>query len=210
MNTIETTRSVLATIDVQNDFIDGSLAIADAEQVIAPLNALRRAVRRAMGRVAFTRDWHPSITPHFDTWPVHCVAGTEGAAFHPTLTIGEGDIVLSKGTGQTDGYSGMEAVADDGTTLEMLVEPTHPDEAVRVFIGGLATDYCVKATAIDMARRFQASNNVSVCVITDAIKSVNLAPEDEQKAIVEMTDAGVRIVNLEDAILLINECRHGE
>ena len=201
----ETTRSVLATIDVQNDFINGSLAVADAEQVIAPLNTLRRAVRRAMGRVAFTRDWHPSVTPHFDTWPVHCVVGTEGAAFHPALTVGEGDVVLSKGTGQTDGYSGMGAVADDGTTLEMLVEPTHLHEAVRVFIGGLATDYCVKATAIDMARRFDAYDNVSVCVITDAMKAVNLTPDDEQKAIVEMADAGVHIINLEDALMLVNE-----
>ena len=101
------TRHLLVAVDVQNDFIDGSLAVKGGIDVVAPLNTLAHAVRRDLGRVAFTRDWHPAATPHFDTWPVHCVADTDGAAFHPDLQLKEGDVVLNKGMGQTDGYSGI-------------------------------------------------------------------------------------------------------
>lgn len=200
-------RHLLVAVDVQNDFVDGSLAVKDGIDVVAPLNTLAHAVRRDLGRVAFTRDWHPATTPHFDQWPVHCVAETNGAAFQPDLQIKEGDIILNKGTGQTDGYSGVEGVSDDGTTLETLIEPVHRDERVRVFVGGLATDYCVKATAIDLARRYTGLENVSICVITDAMRAVNIQPNDGQEAVEAMADAGVHIINLNDALKMIDETR---
>ncbi|HMQ97049.1 MAG TPA: isochorismatase family protein [Candidatus Nanoperiomorbaceae bacterium] len=201
------TRHLLIAVDVQNDFVDGSLAVKDGIDVVAPLNTLAHAVRRDLGRVAFTRDWHPDTTPHFDQWPVHCVAETDGAAFQPNLQVKEGDVILNKGTGQTDGYSGAEGVSDDGTTLETLIEPVHRDERVRVFVGGLATDYCVKATAIDLARRYTGLENVSICVITDAMRAVNIQPNDGQEAVEAMADAGVHIINLDDALKMIDETR---
>ncbi len=134
-------------------------------------------------------------------------AETNGAAFQPDLQIKEGDIILNKGTGQTDGYSGVEGVSDDGTTLETLIEPVHRDERVRVFVGGLATDYCVKATAIDLARRYTGLENVSICVITDAMRAVNIQPNDGQEAVEAMADAGVHIINLNDALKMIDETR---
>ena len=201
------TRHLLVAVDVQNDFIDGSLAVANGIDVVAPLNTLAYAVRRDLGRVAFTRDWHPAATPHFDTWPVHCVADTDGAAFHPDLQVKEGDVVLNKGMGQTDGYSGIEGVADDGTTLETMIEPVHRDEKVRIFVGGLATDYCVKATAVDLARRYKGLDNVSICLVTDAIRAVNLQPNDGTEAVEAMADAGVHIINLTDALALVDTNR---
>ena len=201
------TRHLLVAVDVQNDFIDGSLAVKGGIDVVAPLNTLAYAVRRDLGRVAFTRDWHPAATPHFDTWPVHCVADTDGAAFHPDLQVKEGDVVLNKGMGQTDGYSGIEGVADDGTTLETMIEPVHRDEKVRIFVGGLATDYCVKATAVDLARRYKGLDNVSICLVTDAIRAVNLQPNDGTEAVEAMADAGVHIIILQDALTLIDVTR---
>lgn len=201
------TRHMLVAVDVQNDFITGTLAVEDGVEVVAPLNTLAHAVRRDLGRVAFTRDWHPAATPHFDTWPVHCVADTDGAAFHPDLQVKEGDVVLNKGMGQTDGYSGIEGVADDGTTLETMIEPVHRDEKVRIFVGGLATDYCVKATAVDLARRYKGLDNVSICLVTDAIRAVNLQPNDGTEAVEAMADAGVHIINLTDALALVDTNR---
>ena len=201
------TRHLLVAVDVQKDFITGTLAVEDGIEVVAPLNTLAHAVRRDLGRVAFTRDWHPAATPHFDTWPVHCVADTDGAAFHPDLQVKEGDIVLNKGMGQTDGYSGIEGVADDGTTLETMIEPVHRDEKVRIFVGGLATDYCVKATAVDLARRYKGLDNVSICLVTDAIRAVNLQPNDGTEAVEAMADAGVHIINLTDALALVDTNR---
>ena len=201
------TRHLLVAVDVQNDFIDGSLAVKSGIDVVEPLNTLAHAVRRDLGRVAFTRDWHPAATPHFDTWPVHCVADTDGAAFHPDLQLKEGDVVLNKGMGQTDGYSGIEGVADDGTTLETMIEPVHRDEKVRIFVGGLATDYCVKATSVDLARRYKGLDNVSICLVTDAIRAVNLQPNDGTEAVEAMADAGVHIINLTDALALVDTNR---
>lgn len=86
MNTNEKTRNVLIAVDVQNDFINGSLAVREGYQVVAPINELAETVRESGGAAIFTRDWHPAATPHFDTWPVHCVADTEGAEFHQKRT----------------------------------------------------------------------------------------------------------------------------
>ncbi len=201
------TRNVLVAVDVQHDFIDGSLAVPGGEYVVEPLNRLAEAVRATeMGRVAFTRDWHPAVTPHFDTWPVHCVQDTEGARFSPALDIQPEDVIVSKGMGQTDGYSGMEGVAPDGTTLETLIEPDGW-ENVRVFLGGLATDYCVRATAVDIARAYQDRENVSIYAIRDAIRAVNVNPTDEAAALADMSKAGVKFISLDKALTMVDKSR---
>ena len=138
---MEKSNYIFVGVDPQNDFIDGSLAINEAEQIIKPINSIADEVRKHDGTVVFTRDWHPEKTPHFDEWPVHCVANTRGANFHEDLNIQPDDIIINKGTEQTDGYSGWEGRSDKGETLESIITPKTPHEKVKVFLGGLATDF---------------------------------------------------------------------
>ena len=203
MNEFEQTRNVLVAVDVQNDFITGSLAVAEGADVVAPLNAVAEAVREADGDVAFTRDWHPATTPHFNTWPVHCVVDTEGAAFHPNLTVHDADVIIAKGMEQTDGYSGWEGVAEDGTTLESIITPRMPSERVRVYLGGIATDFCVKATTIDIANYFADDERVQVYLLRDAIKAVNLQPHDDEVAIQAMQSAKALAITSKEALAMI-------
>lgn len=198
-------RNVLVAVDVQHDFIDGSLAVGEGAEVVAPLNEMAERIRATrLGRVAYTRDWHPAQTPHFDTWPAHCVQDTPGAAFHAELDVRTGDVIINKGMGQTDGYSGTEGVAKDGQTLETIIQP-NGFERVRVFIGGLATDYCVKATAIGVADTFRVCPDaVEVYAVRDAMRAV---AEDDNDAVKAMADAGVKIINLKQALDLIDEHR---
>lgn len=207
METITPTRDVLVTVDVQNDFVTGSLAVGEGEHVIAPLNETAQAVRRANGTVVFTRDWHPQHTPHFDTdggvWPVHCVAETEGAAFVPALEVLPNDTILSKGMEQTDGYSGWEGVGENGETLEALITPRSRDEKVRVFIGGLATDYCVKATGLNIADHFADDPHVSTYLLTDAVRAVALQQADEANALKQMQAAGILAISSTEARAII-------
>ena len=204
-------RNVLIEVDVQNDFITGTLAVKNGVDVVNPLNRLADAVRTNDGIVALTGDQHPAVTPHFQDygglWPVHCVAGTEGAAFHPELDVQPGDIVLNKGMGQTDGYSGIEGVSDEGATLESIIAPETREQKVRVFIGGLATDYCVKSTAIDTQAAFADDGCVTVYALRDAMRAVNLDPADEAKAIAAMQGAGVTFITVEQALAMVDESR---
>jgi nicotinamidase/pyrazinamidase len=140
----------------------------------------------------YTQDWHPETTPHFQKdggiWPVHCVQGMWGAEFHPDLKIA-GDVVR-KGTGGEDGYSGFtvrdpRSGEESGTGLEDILL----DGGIqRVVILGLATDYCVKETALDAARK-----GFETTVLADGIRAVNLEPGDADRALQEMHTAGVRI-----------------
>lgn len=196
-------RNILVAVDVQNDFITGSLAVNEGEQVVAPINAVAEAVRTTNGTALFTRDWHPAATPHFEAWPVHCVAGTEGAEFHPELAVTKEDIVISKGTEQTDGYSGWEGMSDDGQTLETIITPQTPEEKVRVFVGGLATDYCVKATAIDIATRFKDDKRVSLYLLRDAIRAVGIHETDEDEALAALEAAHIQALSTHEALALI-------
>jgi nicotinamidase/pyrazinamidase len=200
-------RNVLIAVDVQNDFISGSLAVPEGEQVVSPINKLAERVRAThLGRVAFTRDWHPAQTPHFDAWPMHCVRNTEGAAFHADLDIRPTDTIISKGTGTTDGYSGMEGKAKNGVTLEAMIEPQGWED-VAVFVGGLATDYCVQATAIDVREAFENRRNVEVYAIREAMRGVNLQPGDDIAAINKMAEAGVKTISLKEAFTRIDARR---
>lgn len=207
MEKFTNTRDVLVTVDVQNDFVTGSLAVTDGEAVIAPINKVATAIRAAGGDIALTRDWHPAHTPHFDTdggiWPVHCVAETEGAAFASALEITPTDVILSKGMEQTDGYSGWEGVGAQGETLETIITPRDARERVRVFIGGLATDYCVKATGIDIATFFADDERVTTYLLRDAVRAVALKQADEANALQALEAAQVLAITSNEARALI-------
>jgi len=139
----------LVVVDMQVDFglPTGSLYVTGAEEILEPVNAL---VDSWDGPVVYTADDHPPTTPHFDTWPVHCVAGTPGAQFLPGLhLLGP---VVRKGTDGQDGYSGFTTKAHDGATSPTELEALLREEGVtEVTVVGLAGDYCVGATALDAA-----------------------------------------------------------
>jgi nicotinamidase/pyrazinamidase len=186
--------TALIVVDVQHDFADpsGSLAVRGGGEVVPVLNAEAAATRTAGGSVLYTADWHPLRTPHFVTdggiWPVHCVAGTPGAAFHPDLVV-DGPVVR-KGSNGEDGYSGF-TMRDptSGATIPTELEALLRERGVRrVVVGGLATDYCVKATALDAVRLgFEAA------VLVDGVRAVDLAPGDGERALEEMRAAGVEL-----------------
>lgn len=197
---------VTVGVDVQNDFCPGgSLAVPDGDAVIAPLNKVMDYTRDNGGSVVLTRDWHPASTPHFETWPVHCVAETNGAEFHRDLDILPTDLIINKGTGQTDGYSGFEGESEDHIAIaDVLLSPYR--QRIALLIGGLATDYCVKQTvldACDLARTIHAydvDKKIEVYAIKDAMRAVNLQPGDEQDALNEMQRAGAHIMTSQEII----------
>jgi nicotinamidase/pyrazinamidase len=179
----------LIVVDMQRDFISGSLAVPEAEEIVAGI--VRRMRSPDYGLVVLTRDWHPQDTPHFEQWPVHCVAGTPGAEFDPRIRavalerpgLPECVSVVSKGLDDTDGYSGFEGVTSDGLSLQELLDHA---EAEAVDVVGLALDYCVKATALDAAN-LRYPTNVSVPLT----RWVSL--DTAQRALVELADAGVNL-----------------
>jgi nicotinamidase/pyrazinamidase len=180
-------KKALIVVDVQNDFCPGgSLAVSHGDEVVAPLNKLMKEFLDRGEAVYKTRDWHPEKTKHFatygGTWPVHCVQNTGGAEFHPDLLNDPRITVISKGFDETsDGYSGF-----DGTQLAQLLR----DEGVEeIWVGGLATDYCVKQTVVD-----GISNGFKVKALADTMRPVNVNPEDGSKALDEMAAAGAEIV----------------
>lgn len=185
--------TALLIVDVQNDFCPGgALAVPEGDAVIAPLNAVAAKVAQSGGLVIASRDWHPRTTRHFaefgGRWPVHCVQNTPGAAFHPQLQLPEGAVIISKGTSeQDDGYSAFEGRTEDGKTLHEVLS----ERGIRrLLVGGLATDYCVRASVLDALK-----HGYEVYLLTDAIRGVNLQPDDSAKAIAEMEAAGARLID---------------
>jgi nicotinamidase/pyrazinamidase len=187
-------KTALVVVDVQNDFADpaGGLAVAGGEEVIGPINEEVRRARAIGAPVVYTQDWHPPSTPHFakdgGTWPVHCVRDTWGARLHPALVV-EGPSVR-KGTGGEDGYSGF-TMRDptSGTTRPTGLERLLRERSVeRLVVVGLATDYCVKETALD-ARRL----GYPTVVLQDAVRAVDLSPGDGERSLEEMRAAGVEV-----------------
>jgi nicotinamidase/pyrazinamidase len=179
----------LVVVDVQHDFLPGgALGVAEGERIFAPIDEL--APRFA--RVYATRDWHPADHSSYEQyggpWPVHCVANTHGAAFDARLALDHVDVVIDKGTDrETDGYSGFAATTLDRDLREHAVR--------RVFVCGLATDYCVKATALDAK-----AAGFDVVVLEDASAAVNVQPGDEQRALDELRAAGVAVAASADVV----------
>ena len=179
-------RRALIVVDVQNDFCPGgALGVEKGDEVVEPLNRLAGEFLARGDLVFKSRDWHPERTKHFaqygGTWPVHCVRGTRGAEFHPALTDDPRVRVVSKGEGDEDNYS-----AFDGTDLAAQLREAGVRE---VWVGGLATDYCVKQTVLDALRE-----GFRVVAVSDAMRAVNLQPGDSDRALEEMRRAGAQLV----------------
>jgi len=187
-------QTALLVVDVQNDFASpqGGLYVKDGELVLPVINAEIERAKAAGARVVYTADWHPASTPHFakdgGIWPVHCVGDTWGSEFHPDLVV-EGPTVR-KGVNGEDGYSGF-------TTRDPLTEVTVPTElpalledagVTKVVVAGLATDYCVRSTALDALER-----GLATTLLAGAIRAVDLEPGDGDRAIEEIRAAGAEI-----------------
>ena len=185
-------RAALLVVDVQNDFCPGgALGVPGGDTIIPRTNRTIALFQRRSLPVIFTRDWHPKVTKHFKefggAWPPHCIQGTSGARFHPDLEVPKGAIVLSKGMDpEVDSYSGFQAFTRNGRDLESALHELGVDE---LFICGLATDYCVRATALDGLRR-----GMTVRVLRDAIRGVDVKRGDSEMAVKEMRANGAHLL----------------
>jgi nicotinamidase/pyrazinamidase len=167
------------------------LPVAGGDQVVPVLNRYIGKFRTARLPILATRDWHPEKTKHFNTsggvWPPHCIQGTKGAEFHPALALPDSAIIISKGTApDEDSYSGFQGIDAAGVGLADLL---HQRGVERVFVGGLATDYCVKFTALDGVKE-----GFEVVLLADAMRGVDLRSGDSDRAIKEMLRAGARTI----------------
>jgi len=185
----------LIIVDVQNDFCSGgSLAVPQAVMIIPVLNKYVEIFSELNLPIFATRDWHPLNSMHFVTsggkWPPHCVQNTLGAQFHSGLHLPYQTIVITKGVKpEENGYSAFEGRDSHGRFLKEILD----ENKVRsLWIGGLATDYCVKTTAIDGQKA-----GFKVSILLDAIKGVNLSPSDSQNAIEEMIRHKIGTVTIE-------------
>jgi nicotinamidase/pyrazinamidase len=174
----------LIIVDFQNDFTPGgALAVREGDEIAARVNELAADPRFEL--VVATRDWHPADHGSFEEqggpWPVHCVQNTEGAQLHPALQQEYVDVVIDKGTDPgTEGYSGF-----DGTPLGQLLAERGID---KVTVVGLATDYCVKNTALDALRQ-----DLEVTVESDAVRGVDVNEGDSERALEELRAAGAKV-----------------
>ena len=181
----------LLVADVQNDFLPGgALGVLRGDEIVPVLNRYVAAFRARGLPIFASRDWHPrdhcSFREQGGIWPVHCVVGTRGAEFHPDFHLPPSGIVISKATDpKKEAYSVFE-----GTTLD---EHLRKSGVRRLFIGGLATDYCVLNTVRDAIER-----DYAVCLLMDGVRAVNLKPDDGRKAAEEMIRLGAVPIRLEN------------
>lgn len=191
MRVAPTARSALIIVDVQRDFMPGgSLSVPNGESVIGPLNALVGIFEGRKLPIVLTRDWHPPDHASFrgmgGPWPPHCIAGSEGAEFHPSLRVPEGAVIISKATERDkEAYSGFE-----GTDLDSVLKGSG---VRRVFVGGVATEYCVRATVLDALRL-----GYEVLVVEEAVKGIS--EEGEESAKLEMVKEGAILVRVDEII----------
>jgi nicotinamidase/pyrazinamidase len=183
-------KTALLLVDVQNDFCPGGkLAVPEGDAVVAPLNARIAEMTAAGAPIYASADWHPPKTSHFEPdgrWPPHCVAHTPGAAFHPALQLPGEAIVITKGnSADSNGYSAFEGRTAAGITFE---DDLRSRGVTHLVVGGLATDYCVRASVLD-ARRL----GFAVTVLRDAIRGVELEPGDSARALDEMQSVGAKL-----------------
>lgn len=187
-------RAAFLIVDVQVDFCPGgNLAVPAGDTIIPVINRYVELFRKAGLPLFASRDWHPPVTSHFvqygGLWPPHCVQGSEGARFHPTLQLFDDVTVVSKGMDPAkDDYSAFHAVTEQGTPFPGLLRELGIE---RLYIGGLATDYCVRASALEGIKQ-----GFAVTVLTDAVKGVNLKRGDSARALKEMARAGAEMADM--------------
>lgn len=191
----------LVIVDVQRDFCPGgTLPVPDGDQVVPILNSYIERFQKAKAFIYATRDWHPpshvSFKAYGGVWPSHCVQDSEGAEFHPDLELPADVKIISKAMLDKETYSGF-----DETELAQSLREHHIQ---RLFIGGLATDYCVKNTAIDALQ-----SGFAVLLLMDAIRGINAQPNDSEKAIEELVHKGARKITLATVNLRACENRYG-
>jgi nicotinamidase/pyrazinamidase len=193
-------RAALLAVDLQNDFMPGgALGVSDGHEVIAPLNRAMRAAAAGGVPIFLTRDWHPpdhcSFRARGGPWPPHCVAGTAGAAFAGAVDVMPRAVIVSKATTRdAEAYSAL-----NGTGLAQLLRDAHVE---RLLLGGLATDYCVRATALDALE-----TGFSVLVLQDACRAVDVHAGDGQRALDEIVRAGAVLTTTDAAIAMLGEPR---
>jgi len=195
----------LLIVDVQNDFCaDGKLAVPEGDAIVPMLNLYISIFSRNKWPVFASRDWHPQKSAHFKNfggqWPEHCIQDTPGAKFHPLLRLPQDALILSGGMDpDEDGYSAFQAVDSRGNEFTHLLNTFSIKE---LFVGGLATDYCVKWSVLD-ALKF----GFKVTLLTDAIKGVDLKPKDSEAAIEEMVRLGAKKMTFEKLSRMLAEER---
>ena len=188
----DATVTAVLVVDVQRDFCPGgALAVPGGDRVVPVLNQIVRAARARRLTIYATRDWHPRDSNHFlsggGAWPVHCVAGSPGARFHPDLRLPKDTRIISTGIESTsDGYSAFEGSLNDGTAL---TDDLRRRGITHLIAGGLATDYCVRHSVLDAMRR-----GWRVTLVTDAIAAVELAPGDGERALADMRAGGAKLI----------------
>lgn len=200
-------KNALIVVDLQKDFCKGgSLAVPNGDEIVPVVNILIEKFRKirllnSQAPIALSMDYHR--TEH-DGWPKHCIQGTQGVEFHPDLFVYPDMPIFVKGFRPYEGaYSGFQGIILNPCTKQPFSHPyytyledwLHFIGVKRIFIAGLATDYCVKATAIDGAKK-----GFDLYVVTDAIAAVNIKPGNDQKAIQEMVDAGCKLCVSQDVL----------
>jgi len=189
-------RKAFIIVDVQNDFCPGgALGVPAGHKILPAINKYIKIFSKADTPVFATRDWHPVKSRHFKdfggVWPVHCIQNTKGAAFHPDLKLPEKAILLYKGMDpDKDCYSAFCAEDASGSSLFDWLKRLDVKE---LYIAGLATDYCVKFTAINAIKQ-----SFKVKILVDAIQGVNLKPDDSEEAIKKIIKMGAKKIKLAD------------
>jgi nicotinamidase/pyrazinamidase len=183
--------SALVVVDVQKDFCPGgALPVKEGDAIVTTLNKYIERFATSRSVIIFTRDWHPprhiSFYSEGGRWPAHCVRGSKGAEFHASLKVPGWAMVVSKAVDEkVEAYSGFQGTG--------LAKTLRKRRVIRIFVGGLATDYCVKETVLDAL-----SNRFQVYYLTDASKGVNVNQGDSERAILEMKAKGAECIVLSD------------
>lgn len=187
--------SALIVVDVQNDFCPGgALAVPDGDAVVPVLNRYLEQFHQKGAPIFASQDWHPAETSHFAAfggdWPVHCVQGTSGAELHRDLQLPAGTVLVRKGSAaDSDDYSAFHGRTADGLPL---ADALRARGVRRLYVGGLATDYCVKETVLAGLRE-----GFAVTFLADASRGVDVTPGDSERAEKEMLAAGAERATLE-------------
>jgi nicotinamidase/pyrazinamidase len=190
------TKKALLIVDMQIDFCPGgALGVPGGDTIVPRVNRYIKIFQKKKLPIFLSRDWHPIKTRHFKdfggVWPVHCIHNSKGSAFHPKVKVPKEGIFLYKGMDpEKDSYSVFQAEDESGMAFANLLKVLGVTE---LYIGGLATDYCVRFTSIDALKR-----GFKVKLLIDAMRGVDLKARDSEKAIKEAVKLGAKKVTIKN------------